>query len=529
MITAGAAAQIPVLGAAGRFRIDTFLTIPDDATLILDPDCVFVRNNDTTNHAQATLINADTTNGNSGITIIGGLVESDTDIGGVHFRLVKCTDVRLTDLYLGQSEGTWQMILDQCEDLYAENLRIINPIALAGDGAENANNDGLHLRGGKRMQFVGGTIQCGDDAIALGYTAGNVIEFGFEDISFTGMHLDSRTNHLFRIERKDTADTAYDIKRIRISNITGQSGQVPLTIKNDAAGGVVEDVVVSGFTATIIAPEGSPDKAMAGIQVVGADDIHVSGYHVTGATAKGNINLCTNVSLRDSTINGEDLAAGENVLNITSSSDVKLDDVTAEGGAQHGITIDDCDNVTLEDCKTRDMVRGVNVVDTTGACSKVHVIRHDAGGSNIGAYLDDLVVGSVRDCDLTGCTTGVDFRGAASDVAVHDNDFTGTTTKVSPASTYAALVGSRISVKRNKGYATEAQGTATLANGGTSIAVTHGLAVTPNAQDIRVHPIESLGNATFWYVDTITSTQFTIRVDADPGADVDFAWRVEAY
>lgn len=69
-------------------------------------------------------------------------------------------------------------------------------------------------------------------------------------------------------------------------------------------------------------------------------------------------------------------------------------------------------------------------------------------------------------------------------------------------------------------------GTATVANGTTSIAVTHGAGYTPDADHINVHPIETLNNATFFWVDTITSTQFTINVDGDPGQDVDFAWNI---
>jgi len=78
-------------------------------------------------------------------------------------------------------------------------------------------------------------------------------------------------------------------------------------------------------------------------------------------------------------------------------------------------------------------------------------------------------------------------------------------------------------------YVTENRDTTTLLNTTTSIAVTHGCNYTPNAGDISVHPIESLGSASYWYVDTITSTQFTIHVDADPGQDIDFAWNVDKH
>jgi hypothetical protein len=69
-----------------------------------------------------------------------------------------------------------------------------------------------------------------------------------------------------------------------------------------------------------------------------------------------------------------------------------------------------------------------------------------------------------------------------------------------------------------------ANGTATLANGATTVVVTHGLGVTPDIQDISVTPIEAWGTATQFWINTPTSTQFTINVDTDPGQDVDFAW-----
>jgi hypothetical protein len=86
-------------------------------------------------------------------------------------------------------------------------------------------------------------------------------------------------------------------------------------------------------------------------------------------------------------------------------------------------------------------------------------------------------------------------------------------------------LGTNNSIRNNFGYTTENSGTATLLAAGTTIVVTHGLAVTPAAGDIMVTPMESLGNASFFWVDTYTSTQFTIHTNAAPGADTDFAWR----
>jgi parallel beta-helix repeat protein len=70
-------------------------------------------------------------------------------------------------------------------------------------------------------------------------------------------------------------------------------------------------------------------------------------------------------------------------------------------------------------------------------------------------------------------------------------------------------------------------GTATVANGTTSIAVTHNSGTTPAAGDILVTPTNNLGNAAMFWIGTITATQFTINVDVDPGATTaTFGWQL---
>ena len=76
----------------------------------------------------------------------------------------------------------------------------------------------------------------------------------------------------------------------------------------------------------------------------------------------------------------------------------------------------------------------------------------------------------------------------------------------------------------NPGHVTENSGTATITDNTTSIAVNHGLAYTPVAGDIVVTPSTSLGVASKFWVDTYTSTQFTIHVNIDPDASVGFVW-----
>jgi hypothetical protein len=72
---------------------------------------------------------------------------------------------------------------------------------------------------------------------------------------------------------------------------------------------------------------------------------------------------------------------------------------------------------------------------------------------------------------------------------------------------------------------TENYGLATIANGQTSIVVSHGLSYTPSLNQISVTPQKTLTNAAFFWIDTVTSSQFTIHTNANPDANVDFSWQ----
>lgn len=83
-------------------------------------------------------------------------------------------------------------------------------------------------------------------------------------------------------------------------------------------------------------------------------------------------------------------------------------------------------------------------------------------------------------------------------------------------------------VRNNSGWVTENSGTGSIVSGTTSIAITHGLSVTPVLKDISITLGElSTTDPGQIYVDTIGATQFTVRCRTNPGAsNLDFAWRV---
>lgn len=144
--------------------------------------------------------------------------------------------------------------------------------------------------------------------------------------------------------------------------------------------------------------------------------------------------------------------------------------------------------------------------------------RTAGGGSSIRCH--DLIIHHNRcynneyGCKIDNC----------DDSIIDHNIFDGNTT-------IDFVLGANVSgllIRDNIGYITENSGTSTLVSGTTSIAVNHGLDVTPVIGDIIVTPIEAWGNMTQFYIGNYTSTQFTIYANINPGQDVDFAWKAIA-
>lgn len=88
--------------------------------------------------------------------------------------------------------------------------------------------------------------------------------------------------------------------------------------------------------------------------------------------------------------------------------------------------------------------------------------------------------------------------------------------------------GTNTIIRDNQGWVTENSGNATVLNGSTSVEVSHGLSTTPT-QVIVTPSSNPTNNVSFWYVDGINASSFTIRVNTDPGAgNLSFAWRAAA-
>lgn len=111
--------------------------------------------------------------------------------------------------------------------------------------------------------------------------------------------------------------------------------------------------------------------------------------------------------------------------------------------------------------------------------------------------------------------TGADYN------LIEGNDLTGNETAG------VRKDGTNSIVRNNIGFVTEAKGTGSIASGATTAVITHGLGITPSAANIHITLTENPTNTPgAVFVTSITSTQFTVNVENDPGAsNLDFSWQ----
>lgn len=127
---------------------------------------------------------------------------------------------------------------------------------------------------------------------------------------------------------------------------------------------------------------------------------------------------------------------------------------------------------------------------------------------------------------ITGNTVyGILLNGSNDGFIIEGNDLRGNTSgAINPTS---VVVDATKIIRNNLGYVTEAAGTGSIASGTTSAVITHGLSVTPTLKNLSI----TLGNLSTTdpgqiYVNTFTSTQFTVHCRTNPGAsNLDFSWQ----
>jgi hypothetical protein len=191
------------------------------------------------------------------------------------------------------------------------------------------------------------------------------------------------------------------------------------------------------------------------------------------------------------------------------------------GGGLHDILYNKIDNPGSEGIVLRGSHGSRVIGNYFSACPANKALIHNGTVDAANSPSDDLiVVHNISRATGESGSVGIEESVASDGCRYLDNTLTGPATAIVPHASSTNL-----KIRNNDGFVTENSGTATLVNGQTSIAVTHGLDVTPGVGDVMVTPIEAWGAAVNFWIDTYTSTQFTINVDANPGQDVDFAWK----
>lgn len=142
-------------------------------------------------------------------------------------------------------------------------------------------------------------------------------------------------------------------------------------------------------------------------------------------------------------------------------------------------------------------------------------------GSGILVSAETTNVAIIGNNSTTNLRYGIELVALASSVVITGNSFV--------SNTLGAVLdnGTLTRIQGNSGVTTANSGGATINSGTTSAVVTHGLSFTPFTADTTVTLAEDPTNTVgaVW-VDTITSTQFTVRVENDPGAsNLTFGWR----
>lgn len=370
---------------------------------------------------------------------------------------------------------------------------------------------------------------------------------------------------------------------IRIDGQSAASRASQITIDGIHADGCGEGIVWSYADRVVCVNNVITNVTLQdGVEAIGSDHFVIANNYIEGHSSNSAIDLFTPADADDTyglVASNVIVTAGAGI-NINSGGGSDLHDVTVIGnildlsgtstaiaidvgttvlsqrvliganniyGAKDGVTVGAAaDDITIAD----NLIRGSNEmgVRVLDGATKTDIIDNAIFdvvqfGVQVSQANDVRIAGN----RLQGCAEGIRLGGTAGNlverVSVLDNWILDNTSR-GMALQYTdeiQIVGNilhnntagilffntntNLTFRHNHGFITENNGTATVTSGNTTIVVGHGLDRTPDLQDISVTPTNNLGNASLFWISTPTSTQFTINVDADPGATTaTFVW-----
>lgn len=243
---------------------------------------------------------------------------------------------------------------------------------------------------------------------------------------------------------------------------------------------------------------------------------------VTGNVYKNNV-LGVSVSASSDTSSAYNTVANNVIVGTNSavalSSGIKVSCFGSAGSGNmtdvvlSGNVISACDRAMWIEQVDRIVVAGNVLSDAAGTNKQLLLL------STLGV-INDIVINNNLFYNTTN--RGISFSGSTvNNPTIMSNHIVSVTTPI------GGTVPASVMIRNNRGYVTEANGTATVASGTTSVAVTHGLSATPTIGQITATANNNLGSATKYWVSSPTSTTFTINTDVDPGvATATFAWNI---
>lgn len=434
--------------------------------------------------------NDDPTDGGSGITL-------HTAMGGrVTGNMIRARTIGV-NLFAGSSNWIVANNRIQQNEAGGACVRIgrrlaadaaVENIAVTGNLLSSLNtaapsSGGVNIGPARRVTVAGNTIRCGGGASGVYISGLGTNATPPSDIAITGNQIHALEQGSKGIEI--LADGAAAPQNVTISANTVES-------HNDSI--ECSGLINSTISGNIVKPASGGNGR--GIRLSsGSKMLMIAGNQVVAQKEAMQLVSCQNVSISGNAFH----SITEDASQLTGSTEVVLANCFLDSDAKRGITQSGAGgntstNVRIADCVIKAGTNAIRLFD--GVNIAITGVRVAAAGSvaaiSVPAGLTNVLV---EGCDTTG----------------------------------AANVGSFSSGKvvRNLGYVTESSGTATIADGNTSVTVAHGLSATPEAKDITVTPTNNMGDAAKFWVSGIGASNFTINVDANPGASTaTFAWQV---
>jgi hypothetical protein len=426
------------------------------------------------------------------------------------------------------------------------DVRIVNPRVLGGT---EVFQDGLHLTHGRLISVQGGYIECGDDAIALGYDIVSANQDyddeALELVSVNGTVVNSASGYAVKVYYGiDTPGIGGThrrrVRNVTVRGVTGYTGQ----IRN----GGVSMLVPTADNAT-------DPTVMQNIDIevnlqVGAgathDGVNPYGVHVqTGDHVKIDARLV----ITDTT----GAAARFRPLLIEGGRDVEVK-LTTTGPVGRAALISPKHSTTVAEelrisggdfhAGSVDGISGLDILNAAGAAmgpirvlgNTIRGIRNTSYGVLTGASgtvsVLDIQANTFR--KLTGATTARAYAAGGASFVGHlnmvGNDMSDVIGSLGSFNTNHASY----FVRDNRGFKSKAGGTATITAAATTVSVSHGLdvrlaaATSAAIPQITVVPTNAPTNAIKWSVSVAADTAFAINCDTAPGASTaTFAWSVD--